>query len=94
MISLALGVWLALSLPTAVLYLLSSVPGLEDLWPPGPSPQERAYRRMPPADEVMAAYRQVGSISGLAERFNVPRYTAQGWARQLRKQGHAIGRAT
>jgi hypothetical protein len=56
--------------------------------------QERAYRRMPPADEVTAAYRQVGSISGLAERFNVPRHTAQGWARQLHKQGHAIGRAT
>lgn len=56
--------------------------------------QERAYRRMPPADEVMAAYQQVGSISGLAEHFNVPGHTAQGWARQLRKQGHAIGRAT
>ncbi|MET7420880.1 hypothetical protein [Dactylosporangium sp. NPDC005555] len=56
--------------------------------------RERAYRRMPPAEEVMAAYQQVGSISGLAEHFNVPGHTAQGWARQLRKQGHAIGRAT
>ncbi|WP_432974381.1 hypothetical protein [Dactylosporangium sp. CA-233914] len=56
--------------------------------------RERAYRRMPPAEDVMAAYQQVGSISGLADHFNVPRYTAQGWAQQLRKQGHAIGRAT
>ncbi|MET7403450.1 hypothetical protein ABZS66_59255 [Dactylosporangium sp. NPDC005572] len=56
--------------------------------------RERVYRRMPPADEVMAAYAQVGSISGLADHFNVPQYTVQGWARQLRKQGHAIGRAT
>src|SRR4051794_7009176 len=31
---------------------------------------ERAYRRMPPADEVLGAYRQVGTISGLAEHFN------------------------
>lgn len=56
--------------------------------------RERSYRRMPPAEEVMAAYQQVGSISGLAVHFNVPPYTAQGWARQLRKQGHAIGRAS
>jgi hypothetical protein len=55
--------------------------------------QGRAYRRMPPAEEVMAAYEQAGSLSGLAEHFDVPRHTAQGWARQLRKQGHAIGRA-
>src|SRR4051812_48759074 len=41
----ALGVWLFVSLPTAVLYLVSSLPGLEQLWPPGPSPQERAYRQ-------------------------------------------------
>jgi hypothetical protein len=54
--------------------------------------RERVYRRMPPAEEVMAAYQQVGSVSGLADHFNVPRYTVQGWARQLRKQGHAIGR--
>jgi hypothetical protein len=56
--------------------------------------RERVYRRMPPAEEVMAAYRQIGSVSGLADHFNVPRHTVQGWARQLRKQGHAIGRAT
>jgi hypothetical protein len=60
--------------------------------PPVESP-ERVYRRMPPAEEVMAAYQQVGSVSGLADHFNVPGYTVQGWARQLRKQGHAIGRA-
>jgi hypothetical protein len=61
-----------------------------------PAPAEsqgRAYRRMPPAEEVMAAYEQVGSVSGVAEHFAVPRHTAQGWARQLRKQGHVIGRA-
>jgi hypothetical protein len=52
----------------------------------------RAYRRMPPANEVMAAYRKVGSVSGLAEHFDVPRHTVQGWARQLRRQGHSIGR--
>jgi hypothetical protein len=53
--------------------------------------QARPYRRMPPADEVMAAYNQIGSVSGLAEHFNVPGHTAQGWARQLRRHGYAIG---
>jgi hypothetical protein len=52
----------------------------------------RAYRRMPPAEKVMAAYRRVGSVSGLAEHFDVPRHTVQGWARQLRSQGYTIGR--
>jgi transposase-like protein len=47
---------------------------------------------MPPADEVMAAYEQTGSVSGLADVFAVPRHTVQGWARQLRRQGYTIGR--
>jgi hypothetical protein len=51
----------------------------------------RPYRRMPAADEVMAAYRRVGSVSGLAEHFGVPVHTVQGWARQLRRHGYTIG---
>jgi hypothetical protein len=58
----------------------------------GSAPEGRAYRRMPPAEEVMATYAKVGTISGLAEHYDVPRHTAQGWARQLRRQGYAIGR--
>jgi hypothetical protein len=54
----------------------------------------RPYRRMPPAAEVMKAYRQVGTIGGLAQHFDVPRHTVQGWARLLRRQGHAIGRTS
>jgi hypothetical protein len=53
---------------------------------------ERVYRRMPAPDEVMAAYQQVGTVSGLAQHFNVPVHTAQGWARRLRQKGHQIGR--
>jgi hypothetical protein len=56
--------------------------------------QDRPYRRMPPAEDVMAAYREVGSVSGLAEHFGVPRHTIQGWARRLRREGHHIGRPT
>jgi hypothetical protein len=52
----------------------------------------RAYRRMPPAEEVLAAYQQAGSLSGLAEHYQVPRHTIQGWASRLRRQGHPIGR--
>jgi len=54
-------------------------------------PGARAYRRMPPADEVMAAYHRIGSVSGLADHFGVPGHTVQGWARQLRRHGYTIG---
>jgi hypothetical protein len=54
---------------------------------------QRAYRRMPPADDVLAAYRRAGTLTGLAEHYGVPRHTIQGWARRLRSQGHAIGRS-
>jgi hypothetical protein len=53
----------------------------------------RAYRRMPDPDEVLTAYAQTGSITGLAEYYGVPRHTANGWARRLRQQGHSIGRS-
>lgn len=52
----------------------------------------RAYRRMPEADQVMEVYQQTGSITGVAEHFEVPRHTVAGWARRLRSMGHAIGR--
>ena len=52
----------------------------------------RAYRRMPEPDEVMKAYRKVGTVSALAEHFDVPVYTVHSWARRLRAQGHQIGR--
>ena len=54
----------------------------------------RAYRRMPPPEEVLAAYEQAGSLSGLAEHYQVPRHTIQGWASRLRREGHQIGRNT
>jgi hypothetical protein len=55
------------------------------------APSGRAYRRMPDADEVLAAYREVGTVSGLADFFGVPRHTVQGWARRLRSEGYTIG---
>lgn len=54
--------------------------------------KERVYRRMPPANEVLAAYKKVGTVSGLAGYFDVPRHTVQGWARRLRSAGYEIGR--
>jgi hypothetical protein len=47
----------------------------------------RAYRRMPEADDVLAAYREVGGTTALARHFGVPRHTATGWLRRLRSQG-------
>ena len=55
--------------------------------------ETRAYRRMPEPAEVLAAYQETGSITKLAEHYGVPRHTANGWARRLRSQGHAIGRS-
>jgi hypothetical protein len=55
--------------------------------------ETRAYRRMPDAAEVLAAYQDSGSITKLAEHYGVPRHTANGWARRLRGQGYAIGRS-
>ncbi len=52
----------------------------------------RAYRRMPEANDVLKAYQRVGTISALAEHFDVPVYTVHSWARRLRSQGHQIGR--
>lgn len=53
---------------------------------------ERAYRRMPDPATVMKAYEKIGSISGLAEHFDVPPHTVTHWARRLRTQGYQIGR--
>jgi hypothetical protein len=47
----------------------------------------RAYRRMPEQDQVVAAWRQSGSASAVAEHFGVPRHTATGWLRRLRTMG-------
>ncbi|MEU5695072.1 hypothetical protein [Actinosynnema sp. NPDC020468] len=68
--------------------------------PPAPAPAAsetdaatRTYRKMPDPAEVLAAYRETGSITRLAEHYGVPRHTAQGWAGRLRKLGFSIGRA-
>jgi hypothetical protein len=47
----------------------------------------RAYRRMP--DDLAKTYQELGSITGLAAHYGVPRHTAQGWMNRLRKQGLA-----
>lgn len=47
----------------------------------------RAYRRMPDQDEVVAAWRESGSASQVAQHFGVPRHTATGWLRRLRSLG-------
>jgi hypothetical protein len=54
---------------------------------------ERAYRRMPDADEVLATYQRLGTITELARHYEVPRHTAQGWAARLRRAGYQIGRS-
>ncbi|MFI6133218.1 hypothetical protein [Micromonospora sp. NPDC051141] len=45
----------------------------------------RAYRRMPDAEEVRAVYEAIGTVTGVAEHYGVPRHTAKGWIGRLRK---------
>jgi hypothetical protein len=47
----------------------------------------RAYRRMPDQDEVIATWRESHSTGAVAEHFGVPRHTATGWLRRLRRLG-------
>jgi transposase len=47
---------------------------------------------MPDPDTIMKAYRKVGTVSGLADRFDVPLHTVNHWAWRLRNQGYDIGR--
>jgi hypothetical protein len=47
----------------------------------------RTYRRMPNTAEVLAVYEQIGTITGVAKHFGVPRHTAQGWMTRIRKHG-------
>jgi outer membrane biosynthesis protein TonB len=42
----------------------------------------RVYRRTP--DDLAVIFEQIGSVAGIAEHYEVPRYTAQGWVSRLR----------
>jgi len=46
---------------------------------------DRPYRHMPAVEELQAAYEMAGTVTGVAEHYGVPRYTAQGWMARLRK---------
>jgi transposase len=38
-------------------------------------------------DDFAAVYRQAGGAAAVAEHYQVPRHTANGWIRRLREQG-------
>ncbi|PZF97265.1 hypothetical protein C1I99_15935 [Micromonospora deserti] len=44
----------------------------------------RAYRRSP--GDLESVYQQAGSVAAVADHYNVPRHTAQGWIRTLRRR--------
>jgi len=47
----------------------------------------RAYRRMPDQRELVAVVRKASSVNAIAEHFEVPRHTVNGWLRRLRALG-------
>nr|WP_052165599.1 hypothetical protein [Micromonospora purpureochromogenes] len=44
----------------------------------------RVYRRSP--SDLASVYQQAGSVAAVADHYNVPRHTAQGWIRTLRRR--------
>jgi hypothetical protein len=50
----------------------------------------RVYRRMP--DDFAAVYQQTGGAAAIAEHYDVPRHTANGWIRRLRDQATSASR--
>jgi hypothetical protein len=50
----------------------------------GASGSERVYRRSP--EDLDMVFQQVGTVAGVADHYNVPRHTAQGWVRTLRRK--------
>lgn len=49
----------------------------------------RNYRTTP--TDLVEVYARVGTINALAEHYEVPRHTAQGWVSRLRRQGKLPG---
>lgn len=47
-----------------------------------PAASGRVYRRTP--DDLAAVFARVNAVAGVAEHYQVPRYTAQGWVGRLR----------
>lgn len=45
----------------------------------------RMYRKMPDPHELRENLQRIGTVTGLANHYGVPRHTAQGWASRLRK---------
>jgi hypothetical protein len=46
---------------------------------------DRPYRQMPDPAELQAIFDKVGTVTGVAAHYQVPRHTAQGWMSRLRK---------
>ncbi|WP_459546643.1 hypothetical protein [Nocardia sp. X0981] len=49
----------------------------------------RAYRKMPDPAELRENLQKIGTVTGLAKYYGVPRHTAQGWVGRLRKADSA-----
>jgi hypothetical protein len=45
------------------------------------------YRRMP--DDLAAVFEKAGTVAAIAEHYQVPRHTAQGWVGRLRAAAKA-----
>lgn len=55
----------------------------KDITTETPAARERVYRRAP--EDLAEVYQQAGSAAALADHYGVPRHTAYGWIRTLRR---------
>jgi hypothetical protein len=53
------------------------------------APDARAYRKLP--DDLLAVFARIGSVTGLAAHYGVPRHTAQGWINRTRQRASGRG---
>lgn len=50
----------------------------------------KAYRKMPDPNKLREDLSRIGSVTGLAKHYDVPRHTAQGWVGRLKKMDNSL----
>jgi hypothetical protein len=50
----------------------------------------RVYRKAPSLADLETVYTETGTISGVAEHFDVPVHTAQGWVTRMRRKNSSV----
>ncbi|MCA2218762.1 hypothetical protein [Jidongwangia harbinensis] len=77
----------AFTAPSGTFHAANGGPPVRPKARPANAKSERSYRRMPDPAELLSAYQNADSVTGLARRYGVPRHTMNGWLSRLRRMG-------